>query len=125
MGVAMSPTGNDRAVVRRARSLRNAATEGERKLWSELRQFKRLYGLHVRRQAPIGRYVVDFTIQSRRLVIEVDGEFHATSTGQRADKRRDTWLQGEGYKVLRVTTGELSENLDGCIETILRELGLA
>lgn len=125
MGVAMSPTGNDRAVVKRARSLRNNATDGERRLWSEMRQFKRYYGLHVRRQAPIGRYVADFVIQSRRLVIEVDGEFHAAPERQTADKRRDKWLESQGYRTLRITTGELTENLDGCIETILRELGLA
>jgi len=125
VGVAMSPTGNDRAAVRRARSLRNSATEGEKKLWSELRQFKKYYGLHVRRQAPVGRYVVDFAIQSRRLVIEVDGEFHAQPERQAADARRDKWLQSQGYRVIRIATGELSENFDGCIETILRELGLA
>ena len=125
MGVEMPPSGNDRAVVRRARSLRNASTEGEKRLWSELRQFRRIYGLHVRRQAPIGRYVADFVIQSRRLVIEVDGEFHALPNRQIADARRDEWLKSQGYRTLRITTGELSENLDGCIETILRELGLA
>ena len=121
----MSPTGKDLAVVKRARSLRNNATDGERRFWSELRQFKRYYGLHVRRQAPIGRYVADFVIQSRRLVIEVDGEFHAAPERQTADKRRDKWLKSQGYRTVRITTGELTENLDGCIETILRELGLA
>jgi len=101
------------------------STEGEKRLWSELRQFRRLYGLHVRRQAPIGRYVADFVIQSRRLVIEVDGEFHTLPNRQVSDARRDEWLKSQGYRTLRITTGELSENLDGCIETILRELGLA
>lgn len=121
----MSPSGRNTTIVRRARSLRNNATEGERKLWSELRQFRRLYGLHVRRQAPIGPYIADFVIQSRRLVIEVDGEFHTMPARQFADARRDAWLQGQGYRVVRLATGELCDNLDGCIETILRELGVA
>jgi very-short-patch-repair endonuclease len=90
-----------------------------------LKQFKRLYGLHVRRQVPIGPYFADFAIQSRKIIIEVDGEFHALPERQQADMRRDKWLKSQGYSIIRITTGELSENFDGCIETILRELGLA
>jgi len=125
VGVAMSPTGNRPSTVRRARSLRNNATEGEKRLWSELRQFKRHYGLHVRRQVPIGRYIADFAIQSCRLVIEVDGEFHFEPERLLSDAKRDAWLKTQGYRIIRINTGELSENFDGCIETILRELGLA
>ena len=124
-GGRVSPTGNKPSTVRRARSLRNNATEGEKRLWSELRQFKRLYGLHVRRQVPIGSYIADFAIQSHRLVIEVDGEFHSQPARLLFDARRDAWLKTQGYRIVRIDTGELSGNFDGCIETILRELGLA
>ena len=100
-------------------------TEGERKLWSELKQFRRLYGIHVRRQAPIGRYIVDFAIHSAGLVVEVDGEHHFTAAQMARDARRDAWLAAQGYRIVRVTTGDLSDNFNGCIEEILRELGLA
>jgi len=99
-------------------------TEGERKLWSELREFRRLYGIHVRRQAPIGPYVVDFVIHERHLVIEVDGEHHFTTTGLVRDRERDEWFADQGYNTLRFNTGELSEAFDGCIVEILRDLGL-
>jgi len=83
-----------------------------------------LYGLHVRKQVPIGSYIADFAIHSRNLIIEVDGEHHFSPDGMRRDKKRDAWFAGQGYRVLRINTGELSENIDGCVETILREAGV-
>lgn len=99
-------------------------TDGERRLWSELRQFRNWYGIHIRKQALIGVYVVDFVIHQQRLVIEVDGEHHAEPEQQKRDRERDEWLSAQGYSVLRINTGELSENFDGCVETILHALGL-
>jgi very-short-patch-repair endonuclease len=42
----------------------------------------------------------------------------------RRDIRRDEWFASQGYKVLRITTDELSDAFDGCIEEILGALGL-
>ncbi len=124
MGVAMSPTRVERSAIKRARSLRRDMTEGESRLWSELKQFRGNYSVHVRRQAPIGPYIVDFVVQSHRLVIELDGERHVTADGMARDALRDAKLADLGYRVHRINTGELDENLDGCIETLLRELGV-
>jgi len=110
--------------IRRARKLRREMTDGERKLWSELREFRRLYGLHVRRQAPIGPYIVDFIIHTKSLIIEVDGEHHFLPDRMKKDAARDLWLGGKGYKVLRLTTADLENSFNGCIEEILSELGL-
>ena len=118
------PTVVEKNAIRRARSLRRAMTSGEKRLWGELREFRRHYGLHARRQVPIGAYVVDFAIQSAKLVIEVDGEHHFTPEGIRKDSMRDLWLTDRGYKVLRFNTGEIANSLDGCVEQVLRELKL-
>jgi very-short-patch-repair endonuclease len=118
------PTAIRPDAIARARKLRRNMTEGERKLWSELKEFCRLYGLHVRKQAPIGPYIADFVIHSKGLVIEVDGEHHFLPEQMNHDSKRDEWLATQGYRVLRFTTGELSESLDGCVEEVLRELGL-
>lgn len=99
-------------------------TEGEKRLWSELRSLKTLYGVHVRKQVPIGPFIADFAIHSARLVIEVDGEHHFTPKGMAKDARRDDWLKNAGYRVVRFNTGELADSFDGCIEQILGELGL-
>ena len=118
------PTVVPRSAISRARKLRKEMTQGERKLWSELKEFRRLYGLHARKQAPIGPYVVDFVVQAQKLVIDVDGEHHFFPEGATRDVRRDRWLAQQGYRVLRINTGELSDSFGGCVEEMLRELGL-
>ena len=125
MGVTAMPTVVPRRAIERARRLRKNMPEGEKRLWSELKRFRRWYGVHVRRQASIGDFTVDFAIHEYRLVIEVDGEHHFTAEGLARDARRDAWLRSVGYRVLRLNTGELSDSFDGCIEEILRALGIS
>ncbi|KGF69860.1 hypothetical protein LL06_08555 [Hoeflea sp. BAL378] len=120
----MSPSAVAPRLISQARRLRRSMTEGEKRLWTELREFRRLYGIHVRKQVPLGPYIADFAIHSARLVLEVDGEHHFTPVGMEKDTRRDKWLEKAGYKVIRFNTGELADGLDGCIERILRELRL-
>ena len=124
MGVYVCPTANSTESIQRARRLRRAMTDGERKLWNELRDFRRLYGVHVRRQAPIERFVVDFVVNEHRLIIEVDGEHHFTQDGLERDAIRDVWLETQGYRIMRFNTGEIADRFDGCIEEILAALGL-
>ena len=76
----------------------------------------RLDGLSFRRQVPIGRFVVDFVCQDRRLIIELDGGQHAESV---ADMERDRWLQSKGYRVLRFWNSDVLKNRMGVLETIL------
>jgi very-short-patch-repair endonuclease len=118
------PTGIQPKAIARARALRRNMTVGEAKLWSELREFRRLYGIHVRKQAPIGPYVADFAIHEQKLIIEVDGQFHFEPEGLARDKVRDAWFASQGYTVIRLNTGELESAFDGCIDEILRALGL-
>ncbi|MGE4247483.1 MAG: endonuclease domain-containing protein, partial [Parvibaculaceae bacterium] len=96
----------------------------ERRLWTALRLLK-ASGFHFRRQAPIGPYVVDFVCLSARLVVESDGLSHATAEAAAHDGRRDAFLRREGFRLLRVSHGEVLANPEGVVETVLRELGHA
>ncbi|HKZ95864.1 MAG TPA: endonuclease domain-containing protein, partial [Hyphomicrobiaceae bacterium] len=71
-----------------------------------------------RRQHPIGSYIADFACLEKRLVVEVDGSQHAEPTQAAHDTRRTRWLESEGYRVVRVWTNEVLENLDGVTEQI-------
>ena len=78
---------------------RSAPTESEALLWEALRGRK--LGVQFRRQVPLcGRYIVDFAAPAARLVVEVDGGYHAQR--RRADERRDQELTRLGYRVLRL-----------------------
>jgi very-short-patch-repair endonuclease len=82
-----------------AQSLRRRPTDAERKLWYVLRSMKPM-GIHFRRQAPIGAFIVDFVWYAGELVVEIDGGQHA-ELQREYDQRRTAWLQSQGYRVLR------------------------
>jgi very-short-patch-repair endonuclease len=110
-----------KAMVKRARALRNNPTVTERVLWDRLRQ-RKLGGLKFRRQAPLGPYVLDFLCPRHRLVIEADGPFHDTER----DAIRDAWLNAKGFRVLRFSNAEVHNSPDLVADRILaaiEELG--
>src|SRR5215510_11350561 len=100
-----------------AHRLRVSATQPEQKLWRALKRVP-TFGSHFRRQAPIGRYVVDFACMRAKLVVELDGGHHSDDKVAAKDAMRTRWLEGQGYKVLRFWNAELNSNLDGVLDTI-------
>jgi very-short-patch-repair endonuclease len=100
-----------------ARALRKRLTPQEVKLWMKLRELKSL-GYHFRRQAPIGRFIVDFVAFGSRLVIEADGGQHGRPSGELLDSARDAFLREQNFRVLRFWNSEIDQNLDGVMESI-------
>jgi very-short-patch-repair endonuclease len=103
-----------RGAVGRARRLRKVMTLPEKLLWKELGGL----GLHIRRQAPIGRYVADFASHAARLVVEVDGARHDLPDARLHDLERDAWLKSQGYRVLRFRNDEVIADASGVAEQI-------
>ncbi|HJU15354.1 MAG TPA: endonuclease domain-containing protein [Stellaceae bacterium] len=103
---------------RKARQLRQASTDAERRLWAALRD-RRLAGYKFRRQHPIGGFIVDFACTQYRLVIEADGGQHASDPN---DASRTARLENEGWHVLRFWNNDILTNIDGVVDTILRAL---
>ena len=103
--------------LKRARRLRSLQTDVERKLWFEVRD-RRLQGFKFRRQAPIGPYIVDFVCVEQWLIVELDGGQHAVVD----ERRRTAFLEGEGWKILRVWNNEVLENLESVIARIAEAL---
>ena len=91
-----------------AKQFRREATVAERTLWNALRR-NQLNGLHFRRQQVMAGFIVDFYCHSVRLVIEVDGEAHASRTA--ADRARDRVLRCHGLRILRVKNERILKNL--------------
>jgi very-short-patch-repair endonuclease len=102
-----------------ARTLRQNLTDAERRLWSRLRR-QQLEGFCFRRQASLGPYVVDFACFAARLVIEVDGGQHSWRSEQ--DAARRSWLEADGFHVMRFWNNEVFGNLEGVLEAIRRTL---
>ena len=97
-------------------------TEPEVILWSGLKRL-RAEGFHFRRQTPFRGYYLDFVCFARSLVIEVDGDSHTDVVQAAHDAIRDGVLRRQGFRVLRFWNGEVRENLDGVMHSILMALG--
>jgi very-short-patch-repair endonuclease len=92
-------------------------TPAERRLWWHLGRVP-VENTHFRRQAPIGRYVVDFVCHRARLIIERDGGHQSRDDVASNDQIRTRWLENEGYRVIRFRNGEVVDNLEGVLDTI-------
>lgn len=102
--------------IQTARMLRKTMTGAERKLWSKLRANR--FGVKFRRQVPFGNYIADFLSLEAHLVVELDGCQHYQDNALHQDKLRDQYFTKEGFTVLRFNNTEVTENMDGILETI-------
>jgi very-short-patch-repair endonuclease len=65
-------------------------------------------GFRVRRQYPIGPYVLDFYIPRARIAVEIDGEQHLNRVDK--DKARDEFLAEFGILTLRLPSIKLFDD---------------
>ena len=114
----------DIATTSRARELRQKPSNAERLLWGALRG-RRLGAYKFVRQAPIGPFFADFLCRAHMLIVEVDGATHSTEEQISYDRRREAFLRGLGYRVVRVGNTEIYEYLEGVVETIFAALRVA
>ena len=103
-----------------AKKLRANTTPHERMLWRALKELP-IEGTHFRRQAPIGRYVVDFFCPAKRLIIELDGGHHNEDATAKLDSERQAWLEQEGYRVIRFWNSDVTADLNAVLERIYVE----
>lgn len=95
-----------------ARALRFNATDAERTLWQRLRQIRPRFT----RQLVVSHYILDFACRSLKLAVELDGGQHA---GSEADAIRKTYLEAQGWTVLRFWNHDALGSTNGVMETIL------
>ena len=108
---------HDRALLARARELRNHSTLAEVLLWKYLKGRQRC-GYDFHRQRPISRFIVDFFAPKLKLVVEVDGATHDFRA--ETDAVRDRELRALGLEVLRFGDREVKRDALGVAEAIDR-----
>jgi very-short-patch-repair endonuclease len=104
----------------KARQLRDASTDAERALWTQLRA-RRMRHCKFRRQYPISGYIVDFVCLQALLIIELDGGQHVEQMAY--DNLRSAVLAKSGYRVLRFWNNEVLTNLPAVLEEIHKQIG--
>ena len=75
-----------------------------------------LSNCHIRKQHPIGPFIVDFFISDWNLIIELDGESHHYQIDR--DKERESYFYHQGYKVVRFQNQDVFDNVEGVVEQI-------
>jgi very-short-patch-repair endonuclease len=103
-------------------------TPPEAALWAYLRQ--RVHGRpNVRRQHPVGPYILDFFCAPAKLAIEIDGRVHETADNPEKDARRTAWLNAQGIEVVRIPAAEVlrdaAEVAEGVLQIARLRIGLA
>ncbi|MDL2213346.1 endonuclease domain-containing protein [Bacteroides sp. OttesenSCG-928-D19] len=94
-----------------ANQLRANMTKAEACLWKYALRAGMMNGYKFRRQRPIGWYIADFLCLELLLVIEVDGVTHLFEETQRKDMKKEAYLIGQGYRVLRFTDEEVLKKM--------------
>ena len=104
------------------RILRQQPTPFEIRFWRLIHPIRQA-GWHFRKQAPIGRYVVDFACHRAKLIVEIDGDSHFSDDGMAHDAVRSAFLTGEGYRLLRFTNLEIVESEEAVYGAVWAALG--
>jgi very-short-patch-repair endonuclease len=94
-------------------------TPSETKVWLAVRN--RQLGFKIRRQQPMGRFILDFYCADAKLAIEIDGDVHARPDQALNDSARTAWLEERGYAVIRFD----AQDVDDSLPAVLRAIGAA
>lgn len=103
----------------KSKQLRKQMTPEELRLWYLLRG-RRFFGYKFRRQMPVGTYIVDFACFKAKLIVELDGGQHQKKEAY--DLRRTTFLNANGWDVLRFWNNEFRANEEEVMMVILQRL---
>ena len=109
------------AIYSYAKNMRKNATQAEDLIWQELRG-RRLGGFKFVRQKPMGYYIPDFLCIQKRLIIEIDGQYHNDPSVALSDRVREQKFAVVGYKILRFTNQHVFTDITNILQTIHEEL---
>jgi adenine-specific DNA-methyltransferase len=107
-------------LTQHARDMRKVPSKAENSLWLVLRN-RQVDGLKFRRQHVLGSYIADFFCAEQHLVVELDGDTHASQ--EPYDLQRTQWMESQGFRVMRFTNFDVLENLDAVVEAIRNACG--
>ena len=104
-------------LIEKAKEMRKEPTHAEKVLWMELKS-KSLEDYKFRQQHLIGDFIVDFVCLLKKLVVEVDGDYHFTEEQIQLDKNRTEILTKLGFKVLRFTNEQVIKSVSEVLKVI-------
>ncbi|MHB1593881.1 MAG: endonuclease domain-containing protein [Streptosporangiaceae bacterium] len=64
-------------------------------------------------------YKLDLAHPAAKVAIEIDGNSHNTTLGKERDRRKQEWLTGAGWTVLRFSNREVMADTAACARTAM------
>ncbi|MFV5696776.1 UvrD-helicase domain-containing protein [Flavobacterium sp. ZT3R17] len=108
-------------LIEKAKEMRKQPTHAEKVLWMELKS-KSFEDYKFRQQHLIDDFIVDFVCLSKKLVVEVDGDYHFTEEQVELDNNRTITLNKLGYKVIRFTNEQVIKSISEVLKRIQEEI---
>ena len=102
-------------ILENARKNRKEMTPEEKHLWYD---FLKKAPVKINKQKPFGPYIVDFYIDTAKLIIELDGAQHYEEQAEKYDQNRTRYLEAQGNKVIRYTNIDIHHNFDAICRDI-------
>ena len=78
------------------------------------------YVIATKMKYPMPRsYAMDLSSVANKMCIEIDGQSHCPLERQEQDKRKDEFIRGIGWTMLRFSNKRVMENLEDCVQEVL------
>lgn len=110
----------DKRLTAFARANRQQPTPAENLLWQKVLRNRQFHGYKFLRQNPIGPYIADFHCAELKLVIESDGDSHASQGDY--DAARPAFLEQHGVRIQRYANRDILNRLPGVYEHLQQQL---
>jgi leucyl-tRNA synthetase len=104
-----------------AKRNRKNLTEAEDKMWQLVRN-RYIDNYKFRRQHPIAGFIPDFVCLERKLIIEIDGDYHNEEEQIIFDEARENWLKEFGFDIIRFTNEQVLEDITNVKKAISERL---
>ena len=114
-----SSTQKQSVLSERAAQMRHAPTASEARLFEAIRGGR--LGVTFRRQVPVlGRFIGDLLASEVKLIVEIDGGYHAERAA--ADARRDRALVEAGYRVVHLDAELVMRDVEAAVARVAAEI---
>ena len=110
--------GASKELITMAKEFRKNMTKAEKVLWDALRNH-RFSALKFRRQHPVKWFIADFYSHEIKLIIEVDGGIHNSTSQTEHDASRTSEIETLGINVIRFSNEDILNNLEFVLHQIL------
>jgi len=101
----------NKKLIEVARENRKNPTQAEKEVWFKVLKSKQFENYKFLRQKPLDNFIADFYCAELMLVIEIDGDSHATQ--KEYDILRSEKLDAYGIKVIRYANSDIMTNVEG------------